>query len=155
MVMWALIAVAVVAVIVKRLVGEPLTARGLAVPPLALFGVGCYHLTKVEHWFGVDVGWLVIGSAVGFALGYLRGHTVRVFARDGVLWQRYTPWTLLVWVVSLGINAGVGFLAVHAGAHAEARPMTLSIGLGLLGELIPVGLRALRSGIPFAPEPAR
>jgi ABC-type dipeptide/oligopeptide/nickel transport system permease subunit len=109
----------------------------------------------VETFAGVDIVWLVIGSAIGLALGFLRGWTVRVFEKDGVLWQRYTPWTLLVWAVSMALNAGVGFLAVHTGAHPEARPMTLSIGVGLVGELIPVGLRALRSGIPFAPERAR
>ncbi|MBB5955950.1 hypothetical protein FHS29_002531 [Saccharothrix tamanrassetensis] len=149
MLTWGLIVVGVVAVVVKRFLGEPLNARDLFGPPLLLLGIGVYGLTK-QHLAAVDVLWLVIGSVVGVALGALRGTTIRLFTRDGVLWQRYTPWTLVVWVGSFAVNAGLGFLAVSAGMHAEARPMTLAIGVGLLGELVPIGLRAVRSGVPFA-----
>ncbi|RKT56697.1 DUF1453 family protein [Saccharothrix australiensis] len=149
MLTWGLIAIAVVAVVVKRFLGEPLDARGLVVPPLVLIGIGVHGLTSVDL-ATADVLWLVAGSVVGVALGALRGTTIRLFTRDGVLWQRYTPWTLAVWVGSFAVNAGLGFAAAAGGMHAEARPMTLSIGVGLLGELVPIGLRALRSGVPFA-----
>ncbi|GAA0229018.1 hypothetical protein GCM10010492_29260 [Saccharothrix mutabilis subsp. mutabilis] len=48
-----------------------------------------------------------------------------------------------------GALAGVGLRAA-SGVHPDARPMALSIGVGLLGELVPVGVRALRSGTPIA-----
>ncbi|MBW4719928.1 DUF1453 domain-containing protein [Saccharothrix obliqua] len=154
MLVWVLVAAAVIAVVVKRFVGEPLNARDLFVPPVVLLGIGVYSVTKVPLT-ATDVLWLVGGAVVGFGFGALRGSTTRLFTRDGVLWQRYTPWTLVVWVVSLAANFGVGYLATTGGAHADTRPMTLSVGVGLLGELVPVGLRALRSGVPFAPEPRR
>ncbi|WP_433263313.1 DUF1453 domain-containing protein [Actinosynnema sp. CS-041913] len=149
MLIWGLVAVGVAAVVVKRFLGEPLSARDLVGPPVVLLGFGIYGLTKTPLT-AVDVLWLAVGSVVGVALGVLRGTTIRLFTRDGVLWQRYTPWTLAVWVGSFAVNAGLGFVAVSAGMHAEARPMTLSIGVGLLGELVPIGLRAVRSGVPFA-----
>ncbi len=150
MLMWGLIAVGVVAVVVKRFLGEPLSARELFGPPLVLIGIGVYELTKVDPG-PVDVLWLLVGSLVGGALGMLRGTTIRLFTRDGVLWQRYTPWTIAVWVGSLACNTGLSFAATASGAHADTRPITLSIGVSLLGELVPIGLRAIRSGVPFAP----
>ncbi|MEV0680644.1 DUF1453 domain-containing protein [Actinosynnema sp. NPDC050436] len=151
MLTWVLIGAAVVAVVVKRVLGEPLNGRDLVVPPLVLLGIGGYELTKTSVT-AVDVLWLVGGVAMGLALGVLRGATIKVYERDDVLWQRYTPWTLAVWVGSFAVNAGLGFAASASGVHADARPMALSIGVGLLGELVPVGLRAIRSGVPFAPE---
>ncbi|WP_433729053.1 hypothetical protein ACQP0C_40635 [Nocardia sp. CA-129566] len=36
--------------------------------------------------------------------------------------------------------------------HHDARPTTLSIGIGMFGEMLTLGLRALSSGVPFAPD---
>ncbi|NUT95075.1 MAG: DUF1453 family protein [Saccharothrix sp.] len=149
MLTWVLIAVGVVVVVVKRFVGEPLSARDLLVPPLVLTGIGVRSLWEV-HLTALDVVWVVAGSVVGLGLGAARGATVKVFTRDGALWQRYTPWTLAAWAGSMAVNFGLGWAATATGTPADARPITLSIGVGLLGELAPIGLRALRSGTPFA-----
>ncbi len=70
--------------------------------------------------------------------------------KDGALWQRYPARTDVVWAVSVVVNAGLGLLATSAGMHSDARPVTLSIGVGLLGEALAVGLRALSTGVPFS-----
>jgi hypothetical protein len=142
MITWVLIVVGVVAVIVKRTVGEPVDLRDLAVPPLVLLGIGVHALTQV-HLGAVDVLWLVVGSLVGLAMGVLRGSSVLLFTADGVLRQRYTARTFGYWGLSLVVNLAVGYTA---GLYTDARPITLSIGVGLLGEALPVGLRALRVG---------
>lgn len=144
MLTWVLIAVAVVVVVVKRFHGERVNARDLAGPPLVLLGLGVHGLTEVELT-AVDWLWLVTGSAVGLGLGVARGATVRVFSRDGVPWQRYTPWTLLVWAGSAAVSVALGLAASAAGTPADARPLTLSIGIGLLGEAIPIGVRLLKA----------
>lgn len=150
---WLLIAVvAVIAVIVKRFLGEPLSARDLAIPPLILVGLGIHQLSGVGHLSGVDVTWLVTASLVGLGFGAIRGLTVRLYAKNGVIWQRYSPWTVIVWIVSFAASAGLGLLAESAGVRTEARPLTLSIGVSLLGELATLGARALRVGVPFAPD---
>lgn len=147
-----LVIVAVGYTIVRRTIGEPLNVRDLFGAPVVLLAVGGYGLTKVPGVTGVDVVWLVGTSLVGLALGVWRGATVRLMVKDGALWQRYPAKTYLVWVVSLVVNGGLGLLATHAGMQAEARPMTLSIGVGLLGEAVAVGLRAMATGLPFSSE---
>ncbi|PRY42313.1 DUF1453 domain-containing protein [Umezawaea tangerina] len=148
MITWLLVAGAVVAVVVRRAVGEPLNARDLVGPPLVLLGLGGYALTEVGHLGPVDVLWLVVGSLVGLAMGVLRGSSVVVSTRDGRLWQRYTVRTFACWGLSIAVNAVVGYTAGH---YTDARPLSLSIGVGLLGEAAPVALRALR----LAPDAVR
>jgi hypothetical protein len=135
---YALIAAGVLYVLVRRFTGEPLNARDLLGPPafLLFFGIRAVEEFRLIY---------VLPLAVGFAFGALRGMTIKLFERDGHLWQRYTPWTLLVWVTSLGASLGLGLLV---GGHA---PTQLSIGVSMLGELCAIGAKALNTGIPFAP----
>ncbi|OKJ13989.1 hypothetical protein AMK19_11630 [Kitasatospora sp. CB01950] len=152
----ALIAVVVVVVVVRRLRGEPLNARDLFGAPVVLTALGGWALWQ-RHNLRDDLGpgdwaWIVAGLALGLATGALRGATVRVEAREGVLWQRYTARTFLVAALSLGLMAGFSFLAEHSGLPSDARPLQLSIGIGFLGEALVVGRRGLTSGTPFAPE---
>jgi len=135
--------------ILRRSIGEPVNLRDLFVAPAVLVGVGLYSLKGVT---AVDIGWLVGTGIVGLALGMVRGSTVCLMVKDGSLWQRYPARTYGVWAVSLVVNAGLGFLATHAGMHEDARPIMLSIGIGLLGESAAVGLRGLATGVPFSPQ---
>jgi hypothetical protein len=142
----------VVAVVIRRFRGEPLRARDLFGPPAMLVGIGVYGLVKDAELGGADLAWLLAGAAAGLLMGALRGLTPRLFVRHGHLWQRYTGWTLVVWVVSVAVNAGLGALATAAGIPEQARPTTLSIGVSLLGEAMMLALRARSTGAPFAPE---
>lgn len=136
---YALIAAGVLYVLVRRFRGEPLNARDLLAPPAFLLFFGIRALDGFHLIYLVPL-------AAGFAFGAVRGLTITLYERDGHLWQRYTPWTLLVWVTSIGASFGLALLIDH---HA---PTQLSIGVSLLGELCAVGAKALRTGIPFAPE---
>lgn len=152
---WLLIALAVavvIAIVVRRLRGEPLVARDVFGAPVILIGIGVYGLTKLDVFTFTDGLWLVLGSAVGCGLGAVRAATTELFERDGVLWLRYTGRTFGVWVLSLLVNFGIGFLATTAGAHPDARPVTLSIGVSLLGEALVIGMRAKTTGLPYAPS---
>lgn len=142
---------AVAYVVVKRLLGEPLNARDLCGPPLILTGIGIYQLTKVGL-VGADIAWLAGGVVVGLACGALRGATIVLFTRNGSLWQRYTKKTFAGWVASLLVSGGYALLAMAGGMHHDARPVTLSIGIGMLGEMAVLGLRALSTGQPFSPD---
>jgi len=148
---WLVVA-AVGYTIVRRTIGEPLNVRDLFGVPVVLLAIGGYNLTKLPEVTGVDIAWLAGTSLVGLALGVWRGATVWLMVKDGALWQRYPARTYLVRVVSLVVNGGLGVLATHAGMHADVRPVTLSIGIGLLGEAVAVGLRALVTGVPFSAE---
>ncbi|MFE3190312.1 hypothetical protein ACFXHA_14965 [Nocardia sp. NPDC059240] len=147
----AAIAVVLVVVIVRRFTGEPLNARDLFVPPVVLLGIGVLTMTK-EHFSALDLTWIVVSGLIGLALGALRGTTITLLTRDGVLWQRYTVWTVGVWLLSLGTSTVAGMIGSYLGAHQDLRPVQLSIGVSLLGEALVIGGRALSTGYPFAPE---
>ncbi|AUI60677.1 DUF1453 domain-containing protein [Amycolatopsis sp. BJA-103] len=151
---WLLVALAiavVIAIVVRRLRGEPLVARDVFGAPVILIGIGVYGLTKLDAFTFTDGLWLVLGALVGCGLGAVRAATTKLFERDGVLWLRYTGWTFGVWVLSMAVNFGIGFLAAMSGAHPDARPITLSIGVSLLGEALVIGMRAKTTGLPYAP----
>ncbi|MGW1176814.1 DUF1453 domain-containing protein [Kitasatospora sp. NPDC002543] len=147
-----LIAAVVVVVAIRRLRGEPLNVRDLFGPAVVLTAIGAWTLVERHDLGAADHGWIAAGVALGVALGAVRGATVRVYEREGVLWQRYSGWTFLVAAVSLAVMAGFAVLAEHFGLAPGARPIQLSMGVGFLGEALAVGLRGLSSGIPFAPE---
>lgn len=134
---YALIAAGVLYVLVRRFRGEPLNARDLLAPPAFLLFFGIRALDGFHPIYLAPL-------AAGFAFGAVRGMTTKLYERDGHLWQRYTPWTLLVWVTSIGVSVGLALLIDH---HA---PTQLSIGVSLLGELCAVGVKALHTGIPIA-----
>ncbi|MGZ3143330.1 DUF1453 domain-containing protein [Lentzea chajnantorensis] len=139
---YLLIAAGVLYVLVRRFLGEPLNARDLLAPPVFLLFFGIRATTDFHASY-------LLPLAAGFAFGVLRGVTTKLYERDGHLWQRYTPWTLLVWVASIGVSTGLGFLI---GGHA---PTQLSIGVSMLGELCAIGAKALNTGVPFAQEETR
>ncbi|MCC3768442.1 DUF1453 domain-containing protein [Streptomyces sp. UNOC14_S4] len=149
---WVVIAALVIAVVVKRLRGEPLNAKDLLIAPMVLTGIGIVSLTKAHGLTATDFVWTGAGGVLGVALGAVRGSTITVFEKEGVLWQRYTARTFAVMVVSFAIMAGFGLIAAKAGMHEEARPTQLTLGISFLGEALAVGLRGLQTGVPFAPE---
>ncbi|MFJ6138760.1 DUF1453 domain-containing protein [Kitasatospora sp. NPDC092286] len=151
----AIVAVVVTAVVIKRLTGEPVNARDLFAAPVILTGIGILSLTKAKDLTGTDLIWVITGSALGAVLGALRGATVQLLEREGVLWQRYTGRTFLAVIGTLAVTAGFGALAAKLGMHENARPVQLSIGVSFLGESLMIGHRGLTSGIPFAPARPR
>ena len=144
--------VAVIALVVKRFYGEPMNARDTFGPPVILLAIGIYSVTKVADLNGTDITWLIIGGAVGLAFGALRGTTIGIFTRDGHLWQRYTMRTVIVWAGSMVAGFAISALGTTMGMHHDARPTTLSIGISMVGEMLTLGLRALSTGVPFAPD---
>jgi hypothetical protein len=133
------------------MIGEPLVAKDVYVPPLVLVAVGVHGLAK-QSLSALDVGWIAVTVLLGVAFGAIRAATAVLYPQHGVLWQRYTVKTLVVWVVTFAVSVGVGVLAVATGMHPEARSMPLSIGVGLLGEALVVLFRSRAAGVPLAPD---
>ncbi|MEU5835934.1 DUF1453 domain-containing protein [Streptomyces diacarni] len=150
-----LMAAGVVYVLVRRFVGEPVVAKDVFVVPLVLAGIGVHDLTAVGHWNAVDVVILVLGVFVGLGFGAWRGTSTTLEPRHGVLHQRYTRRTLGIWLASLAAGGALTLTGRTLGMHEETRPVMLSIGLGMLGEAVTLGARALATGLPFSPPPGR
>ncbi|MFF1344224.1 DUF1453 domain-containing protein [Streptomyces sp. NPDC058290] len=151
----AIIVAVVIAVVIKRMIGEPVNARDLFAAPVILTGIGVLSLVKMTDLTGADLAWVIVGAVLGAALGALRGATVQLIDKGGVLWQRYTGRTFLTVIGTLAVTAGFSVLAVKMGMHENARPLQLSIGVSFLGESLMVGRRGMTSGIPFAPARTR
>lgn len=147
-----IVIVAVAYVVIKRSIGEPLNVRDLVVPPLVLLVLGVRELAEVEGLTPTDLGWLVATLLVGAACGGARAGAIRLYLRDGVLWQRYTRRTFIIWPLSVLVSGGFGFLATAAGMSDDAKSVLLSIGVSLAGEGIVAGVRGLLAGGRFATE---
>ncbi|GAA4835292.1 DUF1453 domain-containing protein [Saccharopolyspora rosea] len=146
----------VVVAVVRRLRGVGLVADDLFGGPVVLVGIGLYQLVRAAPVLGVvDAVWLAGSLLLGLVAGGLRGATVRLLSRGGALVQRYTAVTLAVWAASFVVSAGFAAVAQAGGMHAQARPMVLSIGIGMLGETAVLGVRALSTGLPFSPGTRR
>ncbi|MEU8327932.1 DUF1453 domain-containing protein [Micromonospora sp. NPDC048839] len=148
----AIIAIAVIVIVVKRLIGEPLNGRDLWAPPVILTAIGLYTLLKTDGLHADDYAWLVGGSALGLALGYLRGSLVVVYEKRGFLWQRYRGRTFAAIVGTLVVMFGYSLLADKFGMQAAARPIQLSIGISFIGEALAVTRQGIAMRVPFAPE---
>jgi hypothetical protein len=147
-----LIAAAFGYVMWRRSAGEPLQARRLVILPAALLVWGGYQVSR-HHVTTLDVGLLVVEAAVALGLGLLRGLTIRVYEYAGHLWYRYRPLTLAVWVASALIRLGLGVGGHLLGASlATTVSLVFMLGVTFLGEAAVVGARALRTGVPFAPD---
>ncbi|MGK5632274.1 DUF1453 domain-containing protein [Streptomyces sp. URMC 123] len=151
----AVIAVVVIAAVIKRMIGEPVRARELFAAPVVLTGIGILSLVKKTDLTATDITWVIASAVLGAALGALRGTTVRLVEKGGALWQRYTGRTFLAVLGTLAVSAGFNILAVTMGMHEDARPLQLAIGVSFLGESLVVGGRGISSGIPFAPARTR
>lgn len=145
------IAVVLIAIVVKRLVGEPPSWRDLWGTPVILTGIGLYTLSQTAGLRAGDYAWLVGGSLLGLTLGYLRGLFVVVYEKRGFLWQRYRGRTFVAVVGTLLVMFGYALSADKFGMQPTARPIQLSIGISFIGEAVAVTRQGLSLGVPFAP----
>lgn len=149
--MAAVAVVAIAFVIVRRFIGTPLVAKDVFLAPLLFLGIGLWSIREVDYWTVIDGSMLAGALAVGLIFGAVRGTTTAIYTKDGLLQQRYRPLTLAVWGIGLAISAGLFLLGHRLGAGEHAHSVMLSQGIGLLGEMITCGVRALSTGKAFSP----
>ncbi|MBO0868380.1 MAG: DUF1453 family protein [Micromonosporaceae bacterium] len=139
-------------VVSRRLTGQPVTAGRLLVLPAIVVVLGASQLLGSVHGHltVLDVGLLAGEVVLGAAFGLARGATIQLYPRDGHLWYRYRPLTIVLWVASIAARVGIVVLAHQLGAGLASSTTFLLLGLSLLGEAAVVGLRARRTGIPIA-----
>jgi hypothetical protein len=158
-----LIAVAaIVLLMARRFMGEPLGARRLILPPVLLIIFGGYSLAQINlpatalHPV-TDGAVLGLGAVIAVLGGVVRGLTVRVYVQNGHVWYRYTLVTIAVWLGLIALRLGQQFAgrALHADQAVLSAGLLLVLGLSFLGEAAIVGRRAIATGAPFAPRGAR
>ncbi|WP_344662079.1 hypothetical protein [Catenulispora subtropica] len=146
----ALIVLVLALVVGKRLAGRPVDTRRSVVMPGILAVYGLVVLRKAGPVTHTDQIWLAVSGAVSIAFGLARGATVRLYARNGYLWARYRPSTILLWVASIAARFAVEAAAVASGAGrgVMTSALMLMFGLSLAAESLVVVPRAQASGIP-------
>ena len=107
-VLWIVVAAAIlIFVIGRRLAGEPLRAGRVTIFPLVIAVVGLYQLSRAPHLTATDIGVIGLEALVAVVLGVVRGSTIKVFVRDGHLWQKYSWATVGLWVGSILLRFGM------------------------------------------------
>jgi hypothetical protein len=146
-----LIVAIVILVIGRRFMGQPLRAQSLLIPVGLTAWAGYQLVGGHQHLTGTDIGFLLVCALLGAASGAGRGITVRLYPRDGHLWMRYGWLTAAVWVASIALRAGLVIGGHLAGIGLSTTPTTLlTLGVSLIAEVLVIGARATRTGLPYA-----
>jgi hypothetical protein len=157
-VLWIVVAAAIIVFVIgRRLAGEPLKAGRVTILPLAVAVIGLYQVSNAPHLSPTDVGLIAVEAVVAVGLGLLRGSTIKVFVRDGHLWQKYSWATVGLWVTSILLRFGMAGAAVLLGADRSVMQtaILLTLGLTFAGEGAVIALRARALGAPYAPRDSR
>lgn len=140
-------------VIFQQLAGQLLRAKRVVALPAVLTVVGFLDM-RGHHLGAADIVWLAVGAAGSVLIGLALGLITRLESRDGVLWGKMPLRGLWLWGALLGWRVLIMLLAARTGAHvaASTTPLLFTLGLNRLGQAAVIVPRAMRAGIPFAPE---
>ncbi len=151
-----LVAAVVIYIIAKRFAGSPVGARSLVLP-VALTAYGVKELADQMHTVGVlSIALLAVEAVIALAAGAGRAVTIKLYPHDGHLWQRYTVWTLAVWIGMIALR--VGFLAaghVLGASLPEGGTIMITFGLSMVVESLLVSKRASATGVAIMPRRPR
>ena len=140
-------------VVYQQVAGELLQGKRVVVLPAVVTVIGFLDL-RGHHTGAADIAWLTAGAAGSLLIGLAFGLITRLEARDGVLWGKLPLRGLWLWVALVGWRVLIMVLAARTGAHvaASTTPLLFTLGLNRLGQAAVIVPRAMRAGIPFAPE---
>ncbi|HXO10395.1 MAG TPA: hypothetical protein VN880_20295 [Solirubrobacteraceae bacterium] len=145
----------VVFVIGQQLVGGALSGKRVVVLPAVLTVIGIIDISgNKTHPGAVDIVLLVVSAAIAIAIGAAIGAITRLERRDGHLWAQLPKRGLWLWAGLLASRLVVTGVAHASGAHVAAgtTAILLMLGLNRAAQALVVVPRAIRAGIPFAPE---
>jgi hypothetical protein len=140
-------------VIYQQFAGQLLRGKRVALLPAIVTVIGLFDL-RGHHLGPADMAWLTVGAAGSLLIGLAFGLIMRLESRDGVLWGKMPLRGLWLWAGLIAWRALIMVLARRTGAHvaASTTPLLFTLGLNRLGQAAVIVPRALRAGIPFAPE---
>ena len=140
--------------IYQQIAGQKLQGKRLVVLPVVLTIIGFAGLHGAKHLHPADYVWLAAGAIGSLLIGLAFGAITRIGSRDGVLWAKLPLRGLWLWVGLIAWRGLIMVLAARSGAHvaASTTPLLFTLGLNRLGQAVVIVPRAMRAGIPFAPE---
>ena len=159
-----LVIVAVVALIIaRRIRGRKVWGprQAIVVAVLVLYGgalvLSAAHTARPGRLTGPDLTVLTVSALVSLVLGAVRGATVAYDEREGTLYSRYVPLTVVLWFVTLAIRIGIdaGASRVGASGTVAGAGLLMMFGISLAGETIVVKARAAGYRTGSMPAPRR
>lgn len=142
-------------IIYRQVQGEPLRRKRTVLLPAVLTVIGFANVRGGgAHLSGADAACLAVGLAGSAAIGLAFGGVTRLEERGGALWAQLPLrglwlWAALAaWRVAVMVTAG----GLHAHVAASSATLLLSLGVNRLAQAAVIVVRALRMGVPFAPE---
>jgi hypothetical membrane protein len=136
-------------IIYRQLARRQVAARQLVVVPLVLALLGLYNLDNQPPSTSAAAVAIVASLASAVVFGLARGYTMRVWQEAGVVLRQGVPLTLVLWVVSIGIRAGIGVIAHRAGTAESVTvgELPLFLGVTLAAQNAVIWMRAEALGI--------
>jgi hypothetical protein len=142
-------------IIYRQVQGEPLRGKRAVLLPAVLTVIGFVNLRGGgTHPAGADIACLIVGLAGSAAIGLAFGTVTRLEERGGYLWAQLPLRGLWLWAALAGWRVAVMAAAsgLHAHVAASSATLLLSLGVNRLAQAAVIVARALRMGVPFAPE---
>lgn len=143
-----LIVAAICYVLARRVAGEPAQAKRMLLLPAVLTAIGVSDAGPITRSGATAVAFLVASTAISVVIGVLRGLSVRLRDRDGIVFMNYTAVTVVLWVVNVVVKLGADLLLRAVDPHGAAgfgNSLLLTLGAGMLCEGGVVLLRALNT----------
>jgi hypothetical protein len=149
------VAAALALVVYRQLLDRPVGTGQPYTVPLLITAVGVFVLVRAQvPVTGAGIALSLVELLAVAGLGVLRGRSIRLFRKDGVLHQRGGALTIGLWVLTIGVRVGLGVLAASVGAGALTEStLALSLGISLLVQAAVVQ-RRVRAGA-LSPEGTR
>ncbi|MEV6607719.1 hypothetical protein [Kutzneria sp. NPDC051319] len=146
-------ALVVLRVLGKQLTGSFVTAKSLVLMPAILIVIGLGGaVATVGAARPSEILFFLVDAAVVVGLGLARGATARLSMRDGNLFQKGTPVTIVLWLATIAVRVGAGFLG-HAlgieGALTAASALML-FGITIAAQNAMIYFRAQQRRLPLA-----
>jgi hypothetical protein len=146
-------ALVVLRVLGKQLTGSVVTARSLVLMPAILIVVGLGSAaTAASIAKPGEILFFLVDAVLVVGLGLARGTTTKLSLRDGGLFQKGTALTLVLWLTTIAVRVGAGFLGNTLGVAGTltAASAVLLFGLTIAAQNAVIYFRAQQQRLPLA-----
>jgi hypothetical protein len=146
-------ALVVLRVLFKQLTGSVVTGKSLVLMPAILIVVGlgsaASALTLARPG---EILFFLVDAVIVLALGVARGATTRLSLRDGSLFQKGTALTLVLWLATIAVRVGAGFIGQSIGVAGTLTTASLLLlfGVTIAAQNTVIYLRAQQQRLPLA-----
>jgi hypothetical protein len=140
-------------VIGRQVTGSYVTQRGLVLMPAILLVVGLYSFSSAAGDASAgEFAFIGLDFVVLVGLGFARGASIKLTQREHGLFQKGSPVTLVLWLLTIAIRVGLAFGSAALWPDSNLGQATVALGVGLTigAQNAMIYRRALSRRIPLA-----